>query len=473
MLRDSRKIYKNNGFVLAVVLISATAIMIMALAVMPLALTNFKISKDNLFRTNARIATDAGIDYAVYQLNADDTWAGTVSDQVLVNGSGMYVTFEVNIIPGASDDEKTIESIGKAYRSSTDSSPQFTRTFAVDVQGITTGGTFSIVTGVGGLVLQNSSKIVAGDVFVNGSISMSNTAQIGTTINPVNVTAAHNNCPSGGGSAYPRLCQSSDGQPISLSNSAHIYGDVEANNQTNGAGMSDSGLTSNIIVSNWSSPPAGTISPSALPAHDRSAQIAAVTNTITGNYVCNSNSAQWTLPANTRITGNMEIKKKCEITFLGDVWVEGDVLVQNSAKLIVGSTLTDLPTLMIDGMDGALFENSAILVGNASDIGFRVITYWSAASCSPGCASVTGTDLYNSRNTTTIELQNSASGDNTLFYAKWSQVELGNAGDIGALVGQTVRLTNSATVTFGTSTGGGPGGEPKTWLINGFYKRDF
>jgi hypothetical protein len=49
-------------------------------------------------------------------------------------------------------------------------------------------------------------------------------------------------------------------------------------------------------------------------------------------------------------------------------------------------------------------------------------------------------------------------------------VNVANTGSIGALVGQTVQLQNSGTISFGTSvvTGGGT----TAWIIDG-YRRVF
>jgi hypothetical protein len=123
---------------------------------------------------------------------------------------------------------------------------------------------------------------------------------------------------------------------------------------------------------------------------------------------------------------------------------------------------------MIDGSSGASIQNSGVLNINTSNTGFKLITYWSAASCSPDCANVTGTDLANSRDHVTINLRNSAAADKTIFYARWSRVDVENAGQIGALVGQTILLKNSGTITFGTSVGTGT----SYWVING-YRRTF
>jgi hypothetical protein len=138
--------------------------------------------------------------------------------------------------------------------------------------------------------------------------------------------------------------------------------------------------------------------------------------------------------------------------------------------IVANSVGTTQPVVMIDGAGGADFNNSSTLQSNSSKTGFRIITYWSRASCSPGCSSVTGSDLYNSRNDTTIALSNSSSGPQTEFYARWTKVDVNNAGNIGALVGQTIKLSNSGAVTFGTSLNGVGGIE--AWVVKS-YKRTF
>jgi hypothetical protein len=124
---------------------------------------------------------------------------------------------------------------------------------------------------------------------------------------------------------------------------------------------------------------------------------------------------------------------------------------------------------MVDGSSGLIVRNASGMQPNLAGTGFRVITYASTASCSPDCVSVTGTDLYNSSNLVTIDIDNGFSGANTEFYARWSKVTAGNSGSIGALVGQSIEMKNSLAVTFGTSvTGFGD----TLWVID-TYRRDF
>jgi hypothetical protein len=321
-----------------------------------------------------------------------------------------------------------------------------------------TSGEYSVVSGAGGLKMKNSAKILGGDVKINGEVFMENTSQIGLSTGPVNLEVAQQNCPEPANATYPRLCNLGEsGQAIEMHNTSRIYGDVKANNQTNSypTRMTNPGLTASSGV---------TIQP--LPPYDRDAQKAAVASTQTGAAAeCSSGSKTW--PANLKITGDVTVSNTCKVTVSGDVWITGKLTVQNSAQLIVADSVgSTKPNIMVDD-HLAKFQNSARLQSNASNTGFQIINYWSTASCSPDCADVTGIDLYNSRNQATVELSNSASGPNTVFYARWSRVLMSNSGQLGAIVGQTVELTNTATITFGTSSGVGG---TTYWVVDGYRR---
>lgn len=458
---------QNSGFILPSIIVISLFLTILSLVVSELAVNNLKLSFADQQRLSAQLAADAGADFGVVSLNLDNSWTSTGGEVELYSRNDVRATYEVNYQEDPLDNTLgTLTATGRVYKPASDTTPRDERTYVLDLRNIGgSAGDFSLVTGVGGLYMDNSAKVVDGAVFVNGELNMANTAQIGTATKPVKVEVAHHNCPAGGGASYPVTCTS--GQPISMANSSHIYGQVCAKNQTNDHGrMTDSGLD---VACSGSSSAAPDAQP--LPAHDRAAQKAAVTNTINGDYICNSNSAQWTLPANTRITGKMEIQKKCKITILGDVWVQGEFIIKNTAQIIVSNSLgTTRPNFMVDGPK-AEFENSAQLVGNNQGTGMQFITYWSKASCSPDCADVTGQDLYDSRSEVTLLLKNSAQAPQSILYARWTQAQLDNGGDIGAIIGQTVKLQNSAAVTFGASVGAGTDTE-KTFLING-YRRQF
>ena len=454
---------KNNsserGFILLAVMVMTIFIMMIGIVSLQLITSNLRTARSERYLVNAQFAADAGIDDAIRQLNNDDAWLGNGGEQTLYSATEFKTTFQSTVTAGANDYQKFINVTARTYAPASSTTPKYTRNYTVEMRGVTSGN-YSVVTGVGGLIMTNSSKIVGGNVYVNGSISMSNSAQIGLSTNPVNVKSAHQNCPVPATAAYPKVCGTGEnGQPITISSpTAKIYGEVQATNQTDGSNMSTPGLV------------AGSPAPTALPTHDRTAQISAVSSTFTGNFSCSNGSYTW--PANYRITGNVSISNKCEVTVSGDVWIEGSLSMSNSqSKLIVANSAgTTQPVIMIDGSGGASFSNSTVLQSNSQSTGFRVITYWSNAGCSPGCGDVTGTDLYNSRDDTTISLNNSASGPNTEFYARWSQIDVNNSGNIGALVGQTIRLSNSGAITFGTSVNGVGG--IQAWVVKS-YKRTF
>ena len=445
---------KNGSILVSMVIIFPFFIAILT-AYMNSAVSGFRTARSDQFRTLAQFGADAGIDKAMEQLNNDNTWTGSTGEVTLQDDSTAKVTFETSVSDNGSL-KKVIAATGRSYRSSTATTPESTIKILVDVKGVQSQS-FSIITGVGGLEIYNNAKVLGGDVFVNGSITMANSAQIGLQTNPIKLQVAHQSCPNPPDSTYPRLCSDGEnGEPINLSNSAHIYGDVKANNQTSTSGMSDPGLTSGSGVS-----------PQALPPHDRDAQKAAVTQTTTGSAASCTNNSSISWPANLKITGDVTISHKCQVTISGDVWITGTLTMSNSAQIIVSDSLgTTRPNIMVDGQYSSL-SNSAEIVSNNQSTGAQLITYWSSASCSPDCSDVTGTDLANSRNTTSISLDNSASGPETIFYAKWSKIEVSNSGQIGALVGQTIALTNSAAVTFGSSVGTG---SITFWLIDGYRK---
>ncbi len=462
----------QNGFVLASLIISTTLLVAVAVAVTTLIINNYSLSVRDTRRLSAQLAADSAADRAIAELNNDANWTGTVGEIELMNNGNYRSTYETAVLAGASPSEKIINVTGRTYAPASAVTPSSTRKYSVDLRSLgSAGGTFSIVTGVGGLILNNSAKIVDGDIYVNGTITMTNTAQIGLSSNSVNVKVANQSCPLAGGPSYPTVCAA--GEPISISNPAHIYGNVCATHQSDGSGMSDGGLDGACA-----DPP-----PLALPPHDRIAQQVNITTTTSDAYYtnCDSNTATRTWPGGLKIVGDVVIKKKCEVTIEGDVWITGNLSMSNSAKLIISDSISlggintvdaNYPSVMVDGTTGIEIGNSSQITANSSDTGAQLITYWSDAACSPDCADVTGQDLFDSSTVTTIYLEQSAQAPASILYAKWSQIDLNNGGDIGALVGQKVKLRNSAAVTFGASFGGGGGPSPITWLVDN-YRRDY
>ncbi|MBW3538231.1 hypothetical protein KY386_01930 [Candidatus Parcubacteria bacterium] len=432
----------QSGIIMIGALATMSFFMVVTLAVAEFGLSHFRSARRSLVALNALAAAEAGAERFMFEINkpGNNTYPGSGGPVVFYSDAVKgEATYETSVAPGSISNEKIVTSIGRIYLPAGSTEPMVTRKVKLTITG-SDPSNYAIQTGPGGLIMTNSASIGYGTVHVNGYLTMSNSARIGSSSTPVKVLAAHVNCPSGGGSTYPEQCTS--GQPISLTSpNAHIYGEVRATNQTNGAQMSNPGL-----IAGSSASPVG------LPTHDRDAQKAAATITRSASDASCSGSQTKTWAAGTHITGgNVSLANNCEITVSGDVWIDGKLSLSQNSILRVANGLTASPNIMIDGagVDALTLNNSAVVSANAT-VGFKFITYHSAATCSPDCTNVTGTDLYNSRDTRTIGINNNSVAAGSIFYARWSKVRLNNGGGVGSIIGQTVELANSGNVTFAT-----------------------
>jgi Tfp pilus assembly protein PilX len=442
----------QRGIVLISMVLIMLAMTFIMLGIATFTVNQFSRTNRGIQAVNDLLSAEAGAEESLYQLNQNNTFSGYGTEQTFFNDSVKgRATYQTTITPGSVGNEKIITSTGRLYQPAASTTPRLTRKVRLTVVGTTATG-YSVQTGPGGLIMSNSATIANGDVYINGFLTMSNSAHIGSATNPVNVHVAHVNCPAGGGATYPTQCNS--GQPITLNNTAHIYGSVYATNQTNGSGMSNPGLIAN------STAPA-----ISLPDYDRTAQKNAVTSTITSAAASCSNSQTRTWQANTHITGNVSISNSCVVTVLGNVWIDGTFTISNSSSIKVANSVTTTPVIMVDG-SSASFSNSSAIIANSSNIGFEFITFYSSAACSPNCATVTGTDLFNTRNTTTINLANSSLGAGSTFYARWSKINLSNGGSVGAVLGQTIQLNNTGNISFGSQLSSGA----NVWSIKNYQQ---
>lgn len=449
LLKDSK------GAVLISVVIVLPFLILIAFNYTSLATNNVIVAQKDVFRVQTQMVADAGLDYGMNQITLNKTWAGTPATITFDTTGNVKTTYDVTVTDVGSND-KIMTSTAKLYRPASSVTPQSKVIINANLKKVQSGN-YSIVTGVGGLIMENSSKVLGGDIYINGSATLSSTAQIGLITTPVNLSVAHQVCPNPANATYPRLCTlGENGEPISISNSARIYGSVRANNQTTTAGMTNPGLISSSGVP-----------PLSLPPHDRNAQKSAKASDMTAAAAsCTAVGGTKTWPANVKITGNVTVEKSCRVTMQGNAWITGNLNLTQSGNIKPADSLgTTRADLMVDGPIVS-FKNASGVINNASSTGVQLIAYYSTAGCSPDCSDVTGTDLVTSRAFQTIELDNTGSGAGTVFYAKWTKVTVSNSGQIGALVGQTIHLKNTATITFGTSAGF----STSFWIFNGYRK---
>ena len=457
---------EQSGFILPVLLITGVMIVLMIIAVSGEAVTNKTTSSHGYYAVEAQLAADAGLDDAMNKMNTVDGWTGTGGDVTLLNDAtrNLKTTYSVVVNNGADNTDKTLVVTAKTYFPAASSAPQVTRKYAMDIEAVTTGvGASSVVTGVGGLVMNGNAKVSGGDVVVDGVVSMSNNSQIGLSTNPVNVRVADQACPKPADGTYPQVCGAGSGDPITMATNSVIYGNVQATNQTTGTNMFNPGLIAG-----------ATFSPIPMPTFDRTgfkSTVSASGQTMTGAAASNCpNGGTIDWPANLKITGDVSIQNKCTIKINGNVWITGSVNIQNNANFVVQPGVgTTVPAIVVDGSSGFVIGNKGSITPNSQGTSVEILTFWSAAACSPDCSTVTGTDLSTSQGALTIDLSNTGSALNAVLYAYWSKVRLANNGSLGAVSGQTVELGNNAVITFGSAVPGSDN-QVTTWVKRGYMR---
>ncbi len=468
---------KETGFIVGTLLVVIVIVSTLLLTVTSTSIANFQSASKDQYRVSAQFTADAGLDYGLHQLNLDQNWTGTwdgtdgeIDFYSTTAGRSIRTSYEVVIGPGSTDERKSITSTARVYSPSTDTIPKSVRSLQLDAEAVTTGyGPGSVISGVGGLILNNNAKITGGDVIVNGKVSIDNGAQIGLSTNPINLRVAHQNCPVIVDSSYPQVCTS--GQPIT--NLGLIYAEVIAQNQTNTAGMSSPGLTGSEFA------------PVVVPGYNRVAHKSGVIDTYPSNdaTVNCGNNATKTWPAKSKITGNVHLGNGCTVNIVGDVWITGNISFGNNSKIVISNTMgTVRPILMIDGAAGFVTGNNTIITPNSFGTGAEVVTtWWNTNTATNGnftcggivdpldCTAVTGLALSTSQPSTTINLSNNANASNTVFRSLWSKALISNNGALGAVSGQTIEMGSNAVINFTASI---PGSDNLsiTWVKRGYLR---
>lgn len=446
---------KQNGFIVAIILVTILFVTLTITYVTSLSLTTYNLATFDIYRANAQMTADAGLDTALATINtagiASYSPTYTAETTLMTNGS-LTTTYQIAVNDTALATKKVIAVIA---RTKINGNVKSTRRYELDIQSVTSGyGPAAVVSGVGGLLLNGNARITGGDVIVNGSVTVNNNAQIGLSTNPINLRVAYQSCPSPATSSYPQVCTS--GQPITAN--GPIYGDVKAQNQTTTTNMSLPGLTSS------------SFSPVSVPGYDRAGHKVAVTTTKAGtdpSIDCGNNQTK-TWPANVKITGNVSLGNGCTVNLSGNVWITGNLTLGPNANIVVpNSAGTTRPIIMIDGQSALSFGNNGLITPNSSGTGAEIIaTWWNTNTATNGnfncggiadlldCSNVTGLALYTSQNQTTIDYSNNATASGTVLRTLWSRVFIANNGALGAVAGQTIELGNNAVINFTASISG-------------------
>lgn len=441
----------DTGFILPILLVTILFVTLTIIYVTSLSLTSYSLAATNIHRTNAQLTADAALDVALATINtgAISTYSSTYTPETTLMSDGSGTTTYQIAVNDTSDPRK--KAIAVTARSKVGNITKITRKYELDIEAVTDGtGPAAVVSGVGGLILNNNSRITGGDVIVNGKVQVNNNAQIGLSSNPVNLRVAYQSCPVPVTSSYPQVCTT--GQPITAN--GPIYADVKAQNQTTTTNMSLPGLTSSSFA------------PIVVPGYDRATHKAGVVVTYAPTAPQLACGTSW--PANVKITGDVTLSNNCNITLLGNVWITGNLSFGNNARFTVSNTLnTTRPAIMIDGSAGIVFGNNAVITPNSSAAGAEIITMWWNTDTSTNggftcggitdpldCTAVTGLALSTSQGALTIDYSNNSTASGTILQALWSRVNISNNGAIGAVSGQTIQLGNNAVINFTASIPG-------------------
>lgn len=451
---------KEGGWFLISAIVMITFLSAIGFSIAGLVAIQFQHTRLEEYDQNAQLLAEAGIEESVAELNSNNSFAGYSTPQTFFDnstqGKGTYTT---TITTNSDGKSKTIVSIGNIYQTDSATTPYLTRGVKVTVVGTTSSG-YSVSTGPGGLILSGSASVTNSNVYVNGTITLSGTASIGTQANPVTVDAGNIACPTGSdpGSSYPELCTSS--QPITMGSSTAIWGTVCATGQTstgpnNNIQGGDGG--SGLLV--------GCTAPAvSQPYYDRSGIISGMTSSVSGtsgSYACSGNKSISIL-ANTEVTGsNITWGNSCNLTVNGDVYIPGNLSIDGASTITVANSVgSTRPVVVVDGTISV--GGSASLVANSSGAGIDFVSFKNATG--DPSQTPTGTNLYNSQQEQNITVGGAASSPGMVFDAYWSEVTLSGSGRVGAAAGQTVNLDGAGTVIFGTTLSSGS----ETWSITSY-----
>ncbi|MGH7234732.1 MAG: hypothetical protein ACREF7_04820, partial [Candidatus Saccharimonadales bacterium] len=192
--------FKNqeSGQLLITVLVMTLFLSALGLAIMGLTTTEFQTTHYELYTQNSELTAEAGIEQTVEELNQNSGFSGYPTATTFFDdasqGYGVFTT-TISAIPGNSS-AKLISSTGKVYNFNNPSQLLSTYSAEVTVVGTSAPG-YSVISGPGGLILSGSAAITNSTLYLNGYISMSGAASIGTKSVPSTVYVGDDWCPQG------------------------------------------------------------------------------------------------------------------------------------------------------------------------------------------------------------------------------------------------------------------------------------
>lgn len=460
----------QSGMMLVSILIITAVLVLIGFSLASLTVSQYSISNEKVYSANGLLVAEAGIERSLLELNSSDSFAGFPTEQEFFNNTTQgRGTYTVTVENATETNTKYITATSKVYRYNKSDTPESTKIVKVTVVGTSSEG-YSVHTGPGGLILGGSANITNSDVYVNGGITMTGAAKIGTAAFPLNVNVANQMCPTGNnpGATYPTVC--STGQPISTAYSTNIYGSVCATGQTSNHNGSTN-PNGNILPGNGGAGlKLGCVAPPVTPpTYDKAAHVASMTTTAASNsntYTCQSWPFDRTWPANLRLNGNVSIAGSCNVVIKGNAYITGDLTLGGASRITVDNSLgSTRPVVVVDGKISV--GGSAQMIANNQGTGIYFISYKSNAPCGSNCTTITGTNLKNTQSLETVSVGGGVNLPGMIFQAYWGKITIAGSGSIGSAVGQTVDMSGAGTVVFGTALSSGD----RTWTITSYQEK--
>ncbi len=431
-------------------------------------------------------AAESGLNRALYQLAHDPSPAS-----YSVSMSGITVAYDIQpVAPPGDPYDRTIsvraeDPTGKV------------RTLEVTAHTNSYAGSLSyaIQAGVGGIVFDNTSKVY-GDVYSNGPVGPDGGGDAGE-IRQLNATYPGNVTIAGlngivrskvlDGSVRAYTIEAMDGTHGLIAKDAYyqtLIGSVKANNgveicstvsdgtychrnqgqqPTKPLLITDEPADPTSMVPRWvaevtagPNPPLDPSPPAKCPNKKENVYFLKLNRNIRGNYYCVHDDPV-TLGRQV-INGSLYVGNHQTLTLTGDLYVTGNVIIDNDATVRVQPNAASTASWSIISEGVATVENGATLQGSGNPSSFLMVIVRSTATDAGG----EDPAIYASNNSTSV-----------LFVAPNGMVKVKNLGHLRATVANVIKLGNNSDVTFNpnlTNLYVPPSGTPTVGVVSGSWR---
>lgn len=410
LTRIASRTHTQKGYLLVLVIVTSVALMAIAVALMSVSSTKYAKTNSDGDTASAVYAAEAGISDTLNRLNQSNTFAGyTTKKQFYSSSQKGKADYTTAVTPGA-DGTLIVTSTGYAYATSGSTTPTSTRTVRAIITKEKTPFVENVLAGAGGLTMsgtyfpwfgqptamQKSSVYSRGKIKLNGS-----STSIGTVSDSARVMTPNVGC--GTTTNFPQQCASND-PPIIFggggwfsTGAGKIYGSVCATDQPASVnilpGPTGTGLEPGCIGSDYGIP---YLNKEAF----TNAQTIPLLPVTASCPLFGAGIPIWLDHA--RVAGNVTLQGgflgTCDVTILGDVYIKGDLTIDQGVRIRVADTLgSRKPTIVVNGK--ITVEPGAQILANTSGSHATFVSFWSTdntCSTSDTCTTISSTHLYNS-----------------------------------------------------------------------------